>query len=296
MARKTQWHPVFARLLRPVVESHYEVQTNVPVGDAPREADLLLLRRTRAGPLPFTGLWRHLTAWNVLEFKGPTVSPRDEDLESLIEVGLGIQRRLNEERWQQRQSAFPAEAVSFWYLANRLGRRLLAAWERRTGPLEPDGPGLWRCTVLGRLVFLVSGTQLPVEENSLPLHVVGIEPPETEQAVARFVASRPELWEQYGGWLSAFHQGAYQGVLSMARTTRRKFEPTLEPLIETMGWDWLIEKLGADRVIEKLGADRVIERLGAERVLEKLDTKTLCAALTPRRRRELKRLLEQEGE
>jgi hypothetical protein len=32
---KKQWHPTFAHLLRPLVESHYDVQTNVPVGDGP---------------------------------------------------------------------------------------------------------------------------------------------------------------------------------------------------------------------------------------------------------------------
>ncbi len=61
MARKKQWHPVFAELLRPVVESHYKLETNVPVGDVPRQADFVLLRRTRAGPLPAAGLWRDLT-------------------------------------------------------------------------------------------------------------------------------------------------------------------------------------------------------------------------------------------
>jgi hypothetical protein len=58
--KKKQWHPVFAQLLRPVVESHYEVRTNVPVGDVPREADILLLRRISSTPHPFTGLWRDL--------------------------------------------------------------------------------------------------------------------------------------------------------------------------------------------------------------------------------------------
>jgi hypothetical protein len=143
MARKKQWHPVFAALLRPLVESHYELQTNVPVGDAPRAADILLLRRTRPGTLPFTGLWRDLTTWNVLEFKGPTVSPRDGDLEDLVEVGLGIHRRLNEERHRQQQAVLGPEQVSFWYLANRLGRRLLASWEQRMGGLEQRGDGVW---------------------------------------------------------------------------------------------------------------------------------------------------------
>jgi hypothetical protein len=58
----------------------------------------VLLRRTSPRTLPFRGLWKDLTTWNVLEFKGPTVSPRLRDLERLVELGLGIDRRLNEER------------------------------------------------------------------------------------------------------------------------------------------------------------------------------------------------------
>jgi hypothetical protein len=96
-----QWHPLFAELLRPLVKGSFEVQTNVPVGDAPRSADLVLLRRTSSAAPAFQGLWRWLTAWNVLEFKGPTVSPRLGDLDLLIELGLGIHRRLNDERRKQ---------------------------------------------------------------------------------------------------------------------------------------------------------------------------------------------------
>jgi len=68
-----QWHPIFAKLLRPLVEAHYELRTGVPVGDVPRESDLVLLRRTSATAPTFAGLWRWLSPWNVLEFKGPTV-------------------------------------------------------------------------------------------------------------------------------------------------------------------------------------------------------------------------------
>lgn len=39
----TQWHPIFAKLLRPLLEGYYDVQTNVAVGDVPREADVVLV-------------------------------------------------------------------------------------------------------------------------------------------------------------------------------------------------------------------------------------------------------------
>ena len=78
----------------------------------------------------------------------------------------------------------------------------------------------------------------------------------------------------------------------MARTAKKKFEPTLEPLIETMGWEWVIQKLGVERVIDQLGPKRVIDQLGAGQVLDLLDHEQFRAAMTPRRRQTLKRLLE----
>src|SRR5262245_36933314 len=100
-----QWHPYFAKFLRPLVEPYFELQTDVAVGDAPRQADIVLLRRVTTGQLPFVGLWQRLTTWNVLEFKGPTVSARIEHLEPFVEVALGICRRLNEERVRQGATA-----------------------------------------------------------------------------------------------------------------------------------------------------------------------------------------------
>jgi hypothetical protein len=294
VARKKQWHPVFAELLRPVVESHYEVETNMPVGDAPRQADFVLLRRTRAGPLLAAGLWRDLTAWNVLEFKGPTVSPRDDDLDLLVELGLGIHRRLNAERARQGRPARGPAETALWYLANRLGRRLLPGWGRRLPGLGPHGPGVWRWEVLGHPVLLVSGRELPVEEASLPLHLIAREAGETERAVARLVAASAALWDRYGGWLASLHPAAYEEVQGMARQTKRPFRLDLTPIVKTMGMEWVIEQLGAKRVIEQLGARRVIEQLGARRVIEQLGgVEQLWAELTPEQRRQLKRLVQE---
>jgi hypothetical protein len=58
--KKTQWHPLFTHLLRSQVERYYEIRTELPVGDTPRRADLALLRRVDAGPLPFRTLWIYL--------------------------------------------------------------------------------------------------------------------------------------------------------------------------------------------------------------------------------------------
>jgi hypothetical protein len=281
---KRQWHPIFARLLRPLVESHYEVQTGVPVGDAPRLADIVLLRRTSAGRLPFRGLWKDLTTWNVLEFKGPTVVPRPGDIDLLVELGLGIHRRLNEQRVKDRQAPLGPDEVSFWYLANRLGRRFLAEARDTLGAVEEHGPGVWRCKALRRLVFLVSGTQVPVERDSLPLHIVGEEPSALGREVAAFLADHPALWNEYSGWLATMHVDLWEEVRSMSKTTgkRRKFDIHLLPVIE---------EVGLERVVEQVGLDRVIEAVGLERVVREKGVKWLLSKLTPEQRRELKDLL-----
>jgi hypothetical protein len=122
-------------MLRPLVQEHYEVQTGLPVGDAPRAADIVLVRRTSDQPPAFRGLLHHLTTWNVIEFKGRSVSARVRDLDLLVELGLGIDRRLNEERSRAKEEALEPEEVSFWYIANHLGRRFLSDARRLFGSM-----------------------------------------------------------------------------------------------------------------------------------------------------------------
>lgn len=278
-----QWHPVFAQLLRPAVEAYYDVQTTVPVGDAPREADFVLLRRTTLAPPPFRGLWRHLTTWNILEFKGPTVSPRQGDVELLIELGLGINRRLQEEHHREGQRRLAPAEVSFWYLANHLGQRFLREATRKLGGLEPLGPGLWRWRILERMVFLVSSIDLPVEADSLPLHVVGHEPLATERQVARLVLEDPGLQQLYAGWLATLHPRAWSEIEAMARTAGKKVHLDLRPAIDYLGLDRVIEQVGIDRIIEQVGEKELIQHIGLDRLL---------ACLSAAERRELKRRLQ----
>jgi hypothetical protein len=297
----TQWHPVFAQLLRPVVQAYDEVQTTVPVGDAPREADFVLLRRTARTTPPFRGLWRHLTPWSILEFKGPTVAPRRGDVELLIELGLGIDRRLRAATRAPAGRRLAPEEVSFWYLANHLGRRFLGEVGRKLGRLESVGPGLWRCQVLGRLVFWVSSVDLPVEQDSLPLHVVGREPAATERQVAQLVLEEPGLLQLYGGWLASLHPTTWNEVEAMAKARSKGLNIDMRPAIEMLGLGYVLEQVGIDRVIEQVGLDRVIEQVGLDRVIERVGEKEVIkrigverwlANLSPAERRELKRRLQ----
>jgi hypothetical protein len=285
-----QWHPLFAELLRPLVQPHYEVRTNVPVGDVPREADIVLLRRINTRPPPFRGLWSHLTPWNVLELKGPNTSPRHKHLAGLVEVGLGIHRHVQGQQGRGRRARIPETDVSFWYLVNHLGQRLLNRWKGLVGKFAPLGAGLWRCEILGHSVFLVSGKDLPLEEDSVPLHLIGQEAPEAGQALAEFVVARPGLWHLYQDWLGVFHEPAYRRVVSMARTKTEKIQISFEPLIERIGMPELIRRLGLKRVVDAAGLKRVIDEVGLKRVVKEVSMEQLAAALTQEQFRELQRL------
>lgn len=144
-----QWHPLFVQLLRPVVKDYYDIETNVAVGDVPREADVMLLRRTQHGKPPFEELWKYLTPWNVLEYKGPSVSARVNDLRLLLELGLGIYRKVNDERVKGKQRPVDAAEVSFWYLRHALGKRFRNGVQALLGAnsLERVGDGIWRCRI-----------------------------------------------------------------------------------------------------------------------------------------------------
>jgi hypothetical protein len=136
---------------------------------------------------------------------------------------------------------------------------------------------------LGSLLFWVSSINLPVEEDSLPLHIVGHEPTVTERAVARLVAEQPALQQLYAGWLSALHPAAWKEMEAMARSTGKRLKIDYEAAIDAMGLDRIIEQVGIDRLIEEMGEKEVVKRIGIERIL---------ANLSPAERRELKRRLQ----
>jgi len=128
----------------------------------------------------------------------------------------------------------------------------------------------------------VSSLDLPVEEDSLPLHIVSHEPAETERQVAQLVMEQPDLQQRFG-WLASLHSATWKEIEAMARATRRRLNFDIRPAIESLGLDRVIEQVGLDRVIEQVGEKEVVKRIGLERWL---------AHLSPAERRELKRRLQ----
>jgi hypothetical protein len=281
-----QWHPLFVRLLRPVVEDYYEIETNVAVGDVPREADVMLLRRAEAAEPNFQVVWKYLTPWNVLEYKGPTASARVGDLRLLVELGLGIYRKVNEERAKHKQPLVPVSEVSFWYLRRDLGRRFRSRAERLLGVnvLEPRAAGIWTCRLLDHLVYLVSGEGLPLSRESFPLQFLQAQPPAWDRAAAELVFDDAVLQKSCASLLPALHPGLLREIVNMARTKAKWPNLDLEPLVEWMG--------GMEEVIKQLGMERVIDEVGIKRVIDKVGLDELLANLSPTQKRALKRRLD----
>jgi hypothetical protein len=312
-----QWHPIFAHLLRPLVEGHYEVRTGQTVGDVPRSSDVVLLRKASASLPPFHGLWSHLTPWNVLEYKGPTVSARFDELHDLIELGFGIHRRLNELQQKERrrgdsegQAAHPDmdyPDVSFWYLVNHLGARFLAEAPRHLPGLQQVTAGLWQVSVFSHPLFLVSTQELEVERDSLPLHVLAGLADADKGTVKAVLQAEPALWPNYGPWLFIHEPALWREISQMATQQEGPLTLDFRPLadylketgglkrfLEDVGIKEAVEAVGVKQAVEAVGVKEAVEAVGVKQAVEAVGLEQVWAALSPEERERLRRLAEQE--
>lgn len=262
----TQWHPIFSHLLRAVLQDYYEVQTNVPVGDLPREADIILLRRAGKTKPPFRTLWSHLTRWNVLEFKGRTESARVEDIDLLIEVGLGIQRRLQEKD----KSRVARAEVSFWYSANHLGKRFLRDVIELTGELTPVAAGLWRGSIVGRPLWLLSNRDVMADLESAAVRIVSEQSVGELTELARVVVSSEDSWRTFGPWLAFVGPAKWKEICEMARKRKRgdidagSIFRTFCELLEDAGPERLKKEDAPRKMLEMIGLDAYLAVLSPE--------------------------------
>ena len=188
----------------------------------------------------------------------------------MIELGLGIHRRLNEEDGKRGRAQTVAADVSFWYLVNHLGRRFLSAARARLGILDEVEPGVWASSVLGRTVFLISSRDLSVEPDCIPLHVLGVENGEKELAAARLILQRPDLWELYTQFMASLHPDTIKELRDMARASQRGPKFQLRPLADWVGLGELINQFGQKELIENLLADQKSRKKVIAELLESL--------------------------
>jgi hypothetical protein len=271
-----QWHPLFAHLLRLLLDRYFSVQTEVSVSDLPRRGDLLQVRRQATERPPFAGLWSHLTDWNVLEFKGPGDHAHDDDLELLVHVGTGLTVRFNEERLSAGQERLDTGEVSLWYVAPTLGQTFLGQAQARAF-FQYETGGLWRGRVWGHPIWLVSARDLPVEADTVPLHLLDRDPP-APMAVGQLVLQDEELQRRFANWLSALQPLLWKEIRHMSDkgtlgTGIFDWEAigqitNLDEVVRILPPEHVIQVVGVQRAIEVIGLPRVIEAVGLPRVVE----------------------------
>ena len=265
-----QWHPLFVYFLRQLVQSHFEVRTEQPVGELPRKADVVLLHKTAAGPAPFRGLWSRLTTWNVLEYKGPTVSARFDELHDLLELGLGVHRHLNELQAKAQQPAVGYAEVSFWYLVNHLGRRFLAELPTYLPDVRQVTEGIWQACVFAHPVLLVSVEDVKVERDSMALHVLAGVPEAERGIITEVLKAEPALRASYGPWLARHEPAIWQEIMRMATEQQEEID------LDFSFWTDYLRKH--------------FDLVDLQSLLQVVGTERLWAALSPEQREELRRL------
>jgi hypothetical protein len=188
----------------------------------------------------------------------------------LAELGLGIDRRLNEERARQKQRPLDPSEVSFWYIVNHLGKRFLHEARVRLGTIEEAGPGVWRSQILVRPLFLIDGRTVPVERDSVPLHLVGEGSHTIDKALASVIVDEPGFWELYAALLKTLHPNIWKEAKNMARSKGKRGDLDLSPLIEEVGLEKYLAVVNVEEMIDAVGAKKVVKELGIDRILANL--------------------------
>jgi hypothetical protein len=290
----TQWHPLFGHLLGLLIHDYYEIQPEVPVSDLPRRGDLFLIRRQGGAPAPFVGLWSHLTQWSLIEFKGLSDDAEEADLELLIHIGTGLTYRFNEERRARKEEPLGNRQVSLWYLAPRLGETFLGHARLRTFFHYETG-GLWRGTCWGHPVWLLAYRDVPVEEDTIPLHLLDPNLPAPHE-LGELVVHQPELLQRFAPWIYTLQPTLWEEIRHMATQATdgprinweavgkyaniedavRAIPP--ERIVQILAGivppERIVQLLGGtlppEKIAQMVGLDRLIQASGAEQVVEAL--------------------------
>jgi hypothetical protein len=103
-------------------------------------------------------------------------------------------------------------------------------------------------------IFLVSVVELPLDDDSVPLHVLADESMEQQIAVGEFLIESAERFNAYGNAFACFHEAAWEEVRKMAK--KRGLEFSLRPIVKELEMRKVIEQLGEKELVEELGIDR----------------------------------------
>ncbi len=132
---------------------------------------------------------------------------------------------------------------------------------------------------VARPVWLVSARDLPVEADTVPLHLFDRDPP-APMAVGQLVLHDEELQRRFANWLSALQPLLWEELRHMAETGAPgsgifdwkaigKFA-NLDEVVRLLPPEHVMQVLGIERAIEAVGLPRAIEAVGPEKVVQAL--------------------------
>jgi hypothetical protein len=85
----------------------------------------------------------------------------------------------------------------------------------------------------------------------------------------------------------------WKEIAAMARRSRRTLTIDFRPAVEAVGLAELIRQVGEEELVREIGRKKILRQIGAKNIVEELGLEAILAQLSPAKRRELKRLLEE---
>jgi hypothetical protein len=123
---------------------------------------------------------------------------------------------------------------------------------------------------LRRPTFLVSISDLPVDEESVAFHVLHGVPTEKGLSALRLTLAQSPLWDLYSQVFELLYPQSSQEVRNMARKSKG---PVLhfKEFADRIGWKNFIEGMGGEKkFIDAIGTKKFIEQIGKKQILDEL--------------------------
>src|SRR3984957_19424490 len=134
-----------------------------------------------------------------------------------------------------------------------------------------------RGQIMERPVYMVDAEALPVDEDSVPLHLLEPQPSEKAMMAARLVVKEPSLWKYFHLLAGSSHPSILEEILAMARTLKKR------PKLDIKQYPNLAEALL--QAIPQLDVKEVIHEIGVKPVLDELLSQMLASDLADLKRR-----------
>ena len=106
------------------------------------------------------------------------------------------------------------------------------------------------------LVYLVSNSEVPIEDDTLPVRVVADNLAENRQAIANVITDLPQLWEVYAPVLAKLNPQLLREIAAMAQRKHKGPEYDIRFVSKEIG---MASTLG--QAIDAMGVEALIDVL-----------------------------------